>query len=140
MARTKQVNRCQCTKKDGEQCTRNAFRDVKENKQYNFCKQHQRLGCGGNSKTYDHPSFKSMITRAIYAASKTETRGAVSVPFIKKYLETNWRIDPKNYLINVTVRKMFDAGEIYKDRVKKGSYHLSKELNTKMEKQENKDK
>ncbi len=134
--------RCICIKKDGEQCTRNAFSKYKGDLKYNVCKQHLNMGCGGRITGYknldkkansfnkvEHPPFKEMISKAIFA--EREIRGS-SLPFIKKYLETNWKILPTNPLINATIRKMLINDDLYRDHIKKGHYHISKTIKAKL--------
>jgi hypothetical protein len=85
-----------------------------------------------------HPPFKKMILRAVEAID--DKKGS-SLPYIKKYLETNYKIKPTNPLINKTITKLVTGGDIIINPKHKGHYKISKEskiiINNKIKKDPN---
>ena len=76
-------------------------------KLYNMCKQDKVLKSRIDNYVKEHEKIKWRIARAVYA--NKEYHGS-SRQFIKKYLETNYKIEPTDPIINSAI-KMLTAPE-----------------------------
>lgn len=72
-----------------------------------------------------------MIIRAIYANSPYEKKGATR-QYIKKYLETNYKIEPTNPHINKSIKRLIENEEIIVNPYYSGHYRLSPQNKKKM--------
>jgi hypothetical protein len=77
----------------------------------------ENVSLGQNKTVNKKPSFKFMITKALTAlcCPLDESGGKSSwgsLSYIKKYLETNYNVNPKNKWITKTVSNMLKTGEL----------------------------
>ena len=116
-------SKCLCHTRSGKQCSRNA------KKGESYCYQH--LDCNHKTKKVaksSHPSYAIMVGRAIKA--EQNTKGSTRY-FIKKYLQVNYKIDPKSQILKNAFSKLINAEEgprLIPNARSKGHYRLSKEL------------
>jgi linker histone H1 and H5 family protein len=93
----------------GGKCTRKALPNEKT------CRQHKMKG-------HVHPSFKKMVTDAIIAE---QSKIGSSRQYIKMYVWANYKIDPKHFLINKTIKLMLENGELQRNSRKTGHFMLA---------------
>jgi linker histone H1 and H5 family len=104
--------RCGGKTLQGKECSRYSIDGEK------YCKQHSKPHVQKDS----HPPFKIMIGKAIKA--NAERKGTSRI-YIKKYLETNFKIEPTSPFINKTLKTMLESGELTTNPYHTGHYRLS---------------
>jgi hypothetical protein len=71
-----------------------------------------------------HIPFRGMIGMAISAADSDNRKGASRV-VIKKYLYVNFKVPETHHMINSTIKKMIEKGELVTNQHHAGHFRLS---------------
>ena len=127
----KSKNQCLCHTRNGKRCSRNAKEGESYCYQHSFEKENFSGDCDHWTRKVaksSHPSYTIMIGRAIEA--EKNPKGSTRY-YIKKYLQTNYRIDPTSQILKNAFSKLLNAEEgprLIPNARSKGHYRLSKEL------------
>jgi len=91
----------------------------------------------GPKKVAAHPPFKIMIARAIIA---DKNRKGSSRAYIKKYLQQNYKIDPKSSALRIAIARlsaMKDGARLVANHQHKGHYRISDQLKREIKQMDN---
>lgn len=99
------------------------------------CKTNKRIKllCQNNQtldiriKKYKYREFDNMKRMIGYAITSERNRNGSTRPYIKKYLETNYKIEPTDPRINKTIKILLDEGSLIPDKHHGGHYRMSPE-------------
>lgn len=85
-------------------------------------------------ETYKFHKFSHMKFRIGQAIRCEKSKSGSTRPFIKKYLETNFKIDPTDPRINKTIRVMLWEGSLIPNKTKKQHFRLSSDYKKRIDK------